>query len=263
MRGVTVINSELWQIKIYDVIKAENEISVSSLAERFNVSPMTIRRILSQLESSQLIERSYGKARIIDNSKSTLSFDVRQTINLPEKEKIAEIAIQLLRKNNIKSIYLDGSSTAVCLAKAIPKSLSLVIFTNSVAVLNVLLQKPWLKTYVIGGFLDHETNALNDVLIEDLCKQIYVDASFTSCGGFSTKGTFNNDFPGTPIRRIMMKNSAVNYLLADHTKFDLHGIFLLTTWDMINALITDRKPQDTLFKSLRDNNVKIHFPDES
>lgn len=255
------MNSELWQIKIYDIIKSESEVTVSSLSERFKVSPMTIRRVLSKLEESKLIERSYGKARIIDDSQSRTSFNTRQAANLIEKEKIAKIAIQLLCKQNIKSIYLDGSSTATILAKEIPQDLSLTIFTNSVPILNILLQKPWLKTYVVGGFLDCDTYVLSDISTEDLCKQIFVDATFTSCGGFSSLGMFNNDFPGMQFRRIIMKNSATNYLLADHTKFDTRGIFLLNTWDIIHVLITDEKPNEDLYKNLLENHVQVYFPE--
>lgn len=254
------MNSELRQIKIYDVIKNEQDVSVASLADRFHVSSMTIRRVLSKLEESKLIERSYGKAHIIDTSKTETSFATRQTFNIVAKEKIANLAIQFLLDKKIKSIYLDGSTTAAVLAKAIPQDVALTVFTNSAAVLQVLLHKPWLRTFVIGGFLDCDTYALNDISTEDQCKQIFVDATFTSCGGFSAMGMFNNGFTGAQIRRILMKNSARNFLLVDHTKFDSHGIFLLNTWDMVDVLITDEELPRSLLQILREKNVQIVFP---
>lgn len=253
------MNSECRQIKIYDAIRNSQEVSVTSLAERFEVSPMTIRRVLKKLEQAKLIEHSYGKVRIIDKSKIEASFDERRELNQPGKRKMAEIALGFLSSKKVKSIYLDGSTSALELAKTIPQSISLTVFTNSLPNLQVLQQKPWIKTYVIGGFVDCESYAFADISTEDLCKQFYVDASFTSCGGFSVMGMFNNGFCGAQIRRIMMKNSSINYMLADHTKLNTQGVFLLNAWDAIDVLITDQALPEEFQHVMNNHAIKVYF----
>lgn len=253
------MNSEVRQIMVYDMIKEHGEVDVSALSDHFEVSPMTMRRVLKKLEEGNLIERSYGKARVIDTSKRETSFDERLVYNQSGKARMAEIALTFLSGGKIKSFYLDGSTSAVALAKAIPKNMSFTIFTNSIPVLEVLKIKPWIKTFAIGGFLDHDSYAFNDLSSEDQCKQIFVDASFTSCGGFSEKGLFNNGFSGTQIRRIIMKNSTTNYLLADNTKFNVQGVFLLNTWEVVDTLITDQPLPEKFLQQLREYGVDCHW----
>lgn len=251
------MNSETRQISIYEMIKTNKEMSVNTLAHCFGVSAMTIRRDLDQLEHSKLIERVYGKAKIADESKTELSYSMRKSMNLASKQKIALQAAKFITDHDIRTIYADGSSTAMELLKVLPPSRSLTVFTNSIVAVNLLLPKTWIDTFVIGGFLNREISSMDDITSADLCKQIYVEATFTSCSDISADGMFNSGTTGMEIRRIMMKNSQHNYLLADHSKFNSRGIFLLNTWDKVDTLITDEKPEAAFIKALKKYGVNI------
>lgn len=251
------MNSETRQISIYEMIKTNKEMSVNTLAHCFGVSAMTIRRDLDQLEQSKLIERVYGKAKIADESKTELSYSMRKSMNLANKQKIALQAAKFITDHDIRTIYADGSSTAMELLKVLPPSRSLTVFTNSIVAVNLLLPKTWIDTFVIGGFLNREISSMDDITSADLCKQIYVEATFTSCSDISADGMFNSGTTGMEIRRIMMKNSQHNYLLADHSKFNSRGIFLLNTWDKVDTLITDEKPEAAFIKALKKYGVNI------
>lgn len=251
------MNAETRLIAIYDMIKSNKEMSVNTLAQCFGASAMTIRRDLERLERSKLIERAYGKARIADESKTELSFNLRKSINLTYKQKIAMNAANFITERDVKSIYVDGSSTAMELLKVLPPNRSMTVFTNSVFALNLLQSKAWIDTFIIGGFLNREVSSMDDITSVDLCKQIYVDATFTSCSDISADGMFNNGTTGTQIRRIMMKNSQHNYLLADHTKFNSRGVFLLNTWDKVDTLITDEKPDAAFLTAVQKYGVSV------
>ncbi|MCI8466250.1 MAG: DeoR/GlpR transcriptional regulator [Lachnospiraceae bacterium] len=251
------MNAENRQIAIYEMIKSNKEMSVVALAQCFGVSAMTIRRDLDQLERSKLIERAYGKALIADESKIELSYSMRKSMNLASKQKIALLAAKFISERDIRTIYADGSSTVMEVLKVLPPNRSLTVFTNSIVAMNLLLPKTWIDTFVIGGFLNREVSSMDDITSADLCKQIYVDATFTSCSDISVDGMFNSGTTGTEIRRIMMKNSQHNYLLADHSKFNSRGIFLLNTWDKVDTLITDEKPDAAFINALRRYGVSI------
>ena len=253
------MNAENRQIAIYNMIKSNKEMSVNALSQCFGVSTMTIRRDLEHLERSNLIERTYGKARIADESKIELSYSMRQTMNLEYKQKIAMTAAQFITEKDIHSIYIDGSSTAMEFLKVLPPNRSITVFTNSISALNLLFPKTWVNTFIIGGFLNRDIFAMDDVTSIDLCKQIYVDATFTSCSDLSIDGMFNNGTNGTQIRRTMMKNSQHNYILAEHTKFNYRCIFLLNTWDKIDTLITDEEPSPAFISGIQKYGVSIVY----
>lgn len=251
------MNNEMRQIQMYNLIKEKGEVTVASLAEQFSVSPITIRRALSKLKEAGLVNHAYGKVGIIDNSQKELTFDERVKMNQQSKVRIAWSALRYINDRGIKSIYLDGSSSVLEIAKAMNENQPLTVFTNSFYILQELKKKPRIRTFFIGGFMDWSDCSCTDITTEDMCKQFFVEATFTSCGGFSENGMFNNGYTGAQIRRIMMKNSMCNYLLADHTKFNIQGIFLLNAWDMIDVLITDEEIPESFQNSIKSSKVEI------
>lgn len=243
--------------QIYNILKLNDEISVSTLSEQFKVSPMTIRRDLDNLEQSNLINRTYGKAHITNRSKQEFSFDHRSSENLELKQKIARRTLDLLK--DVSSIYVDGSSTATELLKVLPQNYLLTIFTNSFQALKILCENPRIRTFSIGGFLGADHNTFDADSSIAIAKQIYVDATITSCSCFSKNGVFNDGITGTQIKRIMINNSTRNFLLADHTKANSQGLFLLNNWDAIHTLITDQALDPELLEVLRTANVKVYW----
>lgn len=251
------MNQELRQVQLYNLIKDQQEVSIASLAAHFHVSQVTIRRTLKKLEDAGLINHVYGKVHVVDTSRTESSFRERIKINQPGKQRMALLANKLIINNNIKSIYLDGSSSALEVAKALPCDSPVTIFTNSFSILEVMKEKSQIRLFFLGGFMDWDDRSTFDMTTEDQCKQIFLDAAFTSCGGFSENGTFNNGYAGAQIRRIMMKNSLHNYLLADHTKYNNQGVFMLTAWDSIDVLITDEQLPDAFMKHMHTQNVSV------
>lgn len=251
------MNQELRQVQLYNLIKDQREVTVSALSTHFGVSQVTIRRSLKKLEEAGLINHIYGKVLVVDTSRTESTFHERIKINRPGKQRMAEVANKLIVNNSIRSVYLDGSSSALEVAKALPRDSQVTLFTNSFSILEAMKEKPQIRLFFLGGFMDWNDRSTFDMTTEDQCKQIFLDATFTSCGGFSENGTFNNGYAGAQIRRIMMKNSLQNYLLADHTKYNTQGVFMLTAWDSIDVLITDEQLPDTFLKHMHTKNVNV------
>lgn len=244
--------------KIYDMLSVSKELPVQTISEYFKVSPMTIRRDLDHLEHSNLIKRSYGKAYITDSPlRQEFSFDYRSRENLDAKRKIAHTALSLL--NNISSLYVDGSSTAAELLSILPSQRSYTIFTNSFQALKILSKIPNVTTFVIGGILGSDHNTFDDPSSITVAKQIYVDATVTSCSCFSKNGIFNDTLTGTQLRRTMINNSTYNILLADHSKANSQGLFLLNSWDPIHALVTDLPLAQDLLNVIQAANVQVYW----
>ena len=253
------MNTEQRQVQMYNYIQERREVSVSLLAQQFGVSQVTIRRALKQLADAGLIVHAYGKARIADTSRTEIVFDERVKNNPQEKRHMASIAQRFILSSGIKSAYFDGSSSALAVASTLPSNSQITVFTNSYSILEMLSEKVQIRTFFLGGFMDWRDRSTADITTEDQCKQIYVDATFTSCGGFSHRGTFNNGYTGAQIRRIMMRNSGRNYLLADNSKYDSQGVFMISDWDTIDVLITDQKLPESFLECMRARNVEVYW----
>jgi len=249
------MKTESRQILVYEFVRSQREVQVATLSEYFSVSPMTIRRDLDSLEDLGLIKRQYGKAVIINENMGEISFLSRHQTNQTLKHKIALTAIKHLK--NASSIYTDGSSTAYEFISSLPPSRQLTVFTNSTAVLQYLQNRPNITIFIIGGFLTKNTSTLDSEISINIAKSIFVDATIISCSGFTTQGLFNNGITGSQVKRIMLENSHHNYLLADHTKFNTKGIFLLNTWDKIDTLICDQEFDPKATKQIQDQGVEV------
>lgn len=226
------------QSLIYDYIKRHNVVSINHIAQYFNISPVTVRRYLDRLEQNGLICRKYGKAIIADNSKAEFSFSSRALANTDYKKRIADLALPFLLKAS--TAFFDASTTALELLKLLPQNQSLTVYASNTAVLSYLQNHPNIRLFILGGYLSKsDGTTLDSDITKNIARQLFVDTAFISCGGFSCNGFFDNATTGIEVKRIMLENSAHNYLLADHTKYNSKGIFRVDTWSPIQTLICD------------------------
>lgn len=249
------------RLRVLEAIKGRREVSVQALIDELGVSGMTVRRDLSLLEEQRLIRRAYGKAVwIADDYYEATSFEARSVAHQEAKQHIAEIAAQFL--NGVKTLFLDGSSTCGEFARCLPRSCSLTVYTNNLAAVRYLQSMPYVKTFVLGGYLTEDRNSLDSDLTLNLAKNVFVDATFVSCSGYSTRGLVNNGLPESRLKGVMMENAEKTYLLADHSKWNVRALFDISEWDRINTFVTDQAIDPLLSKTLAIKNVNVRWTTE-
>ena len=244
------MNNSQRREKILNCLRTQKSIPVNTLIQMFGVSGMTIRRDLDYMVQHGLVTRSYGQVSLATNYLSESTFDTRQIKNLPEKQSIAACALPFFKECD--SVFLDGSTTCNELVKLIPPTCHTTVYTNSIASFLILRQLPHLRIFFIGGFLAADRNTVDGTESLSLARDIYVDATFISCSGFSREGIVNSGSSGSHLKSIMLKNAHHRYLLADHTKQDIQGLYHLSNWPDIDTLITDR-PLDSDFSVFLEN----------
>ncbi|MFT9819082.1 hypothetical protein [Lysinibacillus sp. NPDC056185] len=65
--------------------------------------------------------------------------------------------------------------------------------------------------------------------------------------------------PEAEFKKIMLKNSKVNLLLVNHTKFDKAAFLKLFDFSDIDVLVTDKKPSAEWIERLKANNVQLIY----
>ena len=226
------------QNQIYEYIRQQKTVRVTDLMERYHVADMTIRRDLIKLEELGLIARFHGGANLLGDPGSESDFSTRVIENLRAKTTIAQKAAGSITDG--MTIYIDGSTTCHELVKRLPADKHLTVFTDSVEALIQLRHKlDNLSVFVIGGELSRDLNTMDGHIAVETVQKIYVDACFFSCGGFSPDGITNTGIIGTQVKKIILKHAAKNILLADSSKYDRHGLCMLSDWKTVGRLITD------------------------
>ena len=102
---------------------------VKTLCTKLYASESSIRRDLARMESTGLIERSYGGAKLNGNYSTIINFNERFNQSAYEKTIIAKKAVKLIADNSI--VFLDQSTTSFFLAKELPNKSTLTVITNN------------------------------------------------------------------------------------------------------------------------------------
>lgn len=217
------------------VLKKE-EVSINDLSQKFNVTMETVRKDVNALEEKNLVTKKHGFV-MSSQPYNEAPIKAKSEINKEQKIQIAEIALSIIPEN--ATILLDSGSTTLHLAKLLVGREDLIIFSNSLPVIDVLSPSNN-KVFMIGGALRKENQSFNGIWAETLLDQLSVDFAFVSCNGFSTDGPRIHAYGEVGIKQRMVKNAANTILLADSSKFKQTGLYCYSDFSDIDALITER-----------------------
>ena len=134
--------------QILEILRTRNNVTVNYLAKKLFVSPSTIRRDYQVLQSRGLLHHTYGKATLNFGEALGLPIELRRR-NMPsEKLKIGKKAVELVKDGDI--IYIDASSTALCMVEHLEKFNYLTVITNGLNTLRQLEYFNKITVYSIG-----------------------------------------------------------------------------------------------------------------
>lgn len=174
---------------ILTALKEEKHVVVSELAKQFEVSEETIRRDLDKLEKEGYVVKTYGGAVISEGAAIELPYVVRKKANVEAKQKIAELAAELIMDGD--TLILDASSTALFIAQK-SRQKGHHALTNSLEVLMELSDVTGWKILSTGGSLKERSCALIGSQAEECLERFHVDKAFISCKGVEAEHGFSD-----------------------------------------------------------------------
>ncbi|MBU5441361.1 DeoR/GlpR family DNA-binding transcription regulator [Paenibacillus sp. MSJ-34] len=99
------------------------------MSELLNVSEMTVRRDLKELEKEDIVWRTHGGAVFVQTPNPEPPFDEKRGAHLDLKERIAEYAAnRFVRDDSV--IFLEGGTTVTGMAGFLGQYRDLLIVTN-------------------------------------------------------------------------------------------------------------------------------------
>lgn len=245
---------------VLQYINKHKHVDFSELYLTFDVSPATMRRDLTALEQENLIRRFHGGAESIQSEMDSAAFptiDRRMDQCVTEKENIAQYSLQFIQ--NGSSIILDASTTCLQLAQAIKKTdLHLTVITNYFKIANILLDSETIDMLFIGGYVRKGYSSTSGIIAEDNLMDMNADIGFIGVDGITPeKGLSNNRLDVIEWKKLILKNSHVSYVLADHTKFDTAAILQIAPLSDITNIITDEALSDDILNRFGKEKRKI------
>ena len=141
-----------------------------------------MRRDLDQLERSGAIRRVHGGAVSVESRLEEPVFDDKTSLAAREKRRIAEAALTFVEPGD--TIYLDGGSTVLELARLLRERTNLTVVTNSLhAALELAGRGP--RLIVIGGELRRLSQTMVGPLTRLVLHELHLDKAFMGTIGFT------------------------------------------------------------------------------
>ncbi len=248
--------------KILNMVKEKRVVKLKELADQFNISLVTIRRDVEELEKEGLIKKIYGGIMYSEDVvKYEKSHAKRASQNLDLKKKIAHLAEELVFPG--ETLFLDASTTVLEFAKTIVgKKEDINIITNGIYTALSFTQGKDITVNLIGGILKFATFSLIGPSTEESIDKLFADKTFISAKSLSLEeeGVYEADIYEAEIKKKMIKNSSQVILLIDSTKWGKKSLVKSTNLDKIDLIVTDRKPEKSQLDFLMQKGIKIIYP---
>lgn len=245
--------------KILQIIEEKRIISVRQLLEMIDASPATVRKDLTYLEKEGHVVRSRGEVSIC-SERPLPTFSSRSTYNESAKAVIAEHAVQFIKEND--SVILDSGTTSYEIAKRLDGFHNLTVITTSLPICMYLSQNTNINVIMPGGTLHRDTNCLIGPETEQFFKNIEANIMFVSATGIRESEGLTLALPyetNTKINAIRAARTVC--AVVDSTKTQRVCVNLFAKFSDLDYFITDKKPSDEMFETLKANGVEMIYPE--
>ena len=177
------------QSTLINILKEEEIVSVTSLAERLNCSEMTIRRDLDYFEANGLVLRFHVGSTYLKPDYVLPSFEERIGRNKAEKTKIAKVAVEYIEMDSI--ICFDGGTTSLAIVNHLPNNLKFTAISTGLMTSSLLSQKNNCTIIQVGGTMDNSSKTVFDSTSEKFIQNYTSDIAFICSRAIDVnRGTF-------------------------------------------------------------------------
>lgn len=244
---------------ILEKLQAEKRVVVSELSQLYNVSEETIRRDLDKLEKEGLAIKSYGGAVINEDISIDLPFNVRKNQNVSGKQKMAEIVASMVHDGD--HIFLDASTTAVFVAKALKERERLTVITNSMEILLELSDVSGWNIISTGGVMKEGYLAFLGSRTEESIRSYFVDKVIFSCKALDKDwGIMESQEAFGSTKKAMMSSGKEKILVIDSTKFDQTAFSVAGKLRDVDIVVTDREPSERWLNYFKKLSIVCKYP---
>ncbi len=224
------------------------------LQKELQVSDDTIRRDLQELAEIGLIKKVHGGAV----PKPRLPYDINERMHIQEAEKqiIAEKAVQLFVDNQV--IVLDNGTTNLLIAKLLPPTLNLTVFTNSLLIAHELLTHPTVDIVMLGGKIFKQAQAAVGLETLESLAQIRADWCVIGvCSIHPQIGVTSQSREESQVKRKMVEVSQKVIATSTSEKMNTAENYMVCPTESLDILITDNRVEANLLVAFEELNVQL------
>lgn len=241
--------------RLREILRDRRVVRVDDLGRQLDVSPATVRRDLLALERDGVVRRVHGGAVSAAGRLEEPPFDDKESIAPEEKRRIARAALAFVHPGD--TIYLDGGSTLLELARLLRDRPQITVVTNSLRAAQEL-GGGGPRLILIGGELRRRSQTLVGPLTRLTLAELHVDKAFMGTIGLSVReGLTTTDAGEAYTKSLVMEQAREVYLLADSSKVGKVSFARAGRLDKVRALITDRSVDRAFVRGLDRLGIRV------
>jgi DeoR family transcriptional regulator, aga operon transcriptional repressor len=231
-------------------LQKSGSVSVKELSKELDVSLVTMRRDLDELESRGLLRRTHGGAVSIEPLfyepfRNDRSFQAQVERFAEEKRRIGRAAAGLIKEGEI--IALTPGTTTTEVIRGIPLNHKITVVTSTVNVAMELSKRKDLDVFVTGGHLRGEWFSMVGPSAAQSLSHVLIHTLFIGADGVDAKFGVSCFSPDeSQLNSSMVKRAQRKIVVVDHSKFGVVAGWKICATSDIDILITDSGATDEM-----------------
>ncbi len=242
--------------KILDMLFKEGKVRVDDLSAAFDVSEVTIRNDLAELEKSGQLERVSGGA--VQTMKNYYNMDLQQRKkkNTKQKRSIALAASKLI--NDGETLMINSGTTTFFTSLELKKRKNLSILTNSISIATELGDYPTFKVILLGGEVNSQYLFTYGSEAANQIQKYKADKCIISIDGICLEsGLTTYHAQESEITKLMIERSRKKIVVADGSKLGHESFYKICEISEINVWVTNSNQQSGRLKEIESTGIEI------
>jgi DeoR/GlpR family transcriptional regulator of sugar metabolism len=177
-------------------------------------------------------------------------------VAVDSKRRVAAAAARLVRPGS--TLILDGGTTALMVAQALPHGLRATVVTHSPTVAVALVDHPELEIYLLGGRLFKHSVVTCGAAAGEAAQTVTADLFLLGVTGVHhDTGLTTGDADEAAMKRTLARRAADTFVLASAEKIGAASPFTVLPLSAVSGIITDAPAHDPTIERLRAANVMV------
>lgn len=232
------MNATKRRMELFACLQAEGSVSVNALAERFDVSAMTIRRDFALFERQGLITTNYGGATLKQGAGIEPSFSLKLGQMRDAKRRIAQQAASYIQNGD--TVLLDCGSTTLEVIHYLGRK-KITLITGSWPAISALHGNPRVTLYLAPGQYDAVSAGVTGAMAIEFFRRFHADIVFMGTQGFCPNhGVTVPDPVDASVKEALLQQGKQKVLLADSSKLGQRFLSRYARFGQFDTIITDQ-----------------------
>jgi DeoR family transcriptional regulator, glycerol-3-phosphate regulon repressor len=245
------------QHQILALARQTGAVMVEDLAQRFMVTPQTIRKDLNELCDGRLLARTHGGA-MLTSGVENMAYASRREIAAGEKRLIGTRAASLIPNNC--SLFINIGTTTEEVARALVHHEGLLVITNNIHVASILMPCPRIDVIIAGGSLRRSDGGIVGETAADFISQFKVDHAVIGTSAIDDDGAILDfDVREVRVAQAIISNARNVILVSDAMKFTRSAPVRIGHLSQVDVFVTDQPPPEAIAELCRHGGVRLEI----